>query len=541
MSLYRVLIVDDEEEIRAGMVRKMDWTALGFEIVGEAENGADALEVAESTQPDVIMTDIRMPFMDGLEFLEKVTQFLPTVKVIVFSGFEDFEYAQRAIRLGVEEYILKPVSASQLEESLHKLREKMDGELEKRRDVATLRRAYQDSLPLLRQQFMARVIEGWLDEAEISIKLEQYHVHLTQKYRAVILFGTDNIALELEKENVFAGKEELIPISIKQSADTIISSKHDVYTFIYGVFLVAIIAFDRKQELSNIYQEVNEVCRESKTTIGIDVTAGIGGIYTYYKELNYSYQEAQEAWEHATMFKQENEYTVYFQDIAAVTTVKHKQMEDIDERLLLQWIKNNDATKIREYFEMIFEKLKQIRLPFYEYQTYVLEILSIILRVANTFKIDPSAIWGVEKNYLTTVFKQHSLEIMCEWFIQSCKKIGAKIQEVNRDPGQTLVEKAKTYVEEHYSDSNLSVEAMCDELHVSPAYFSTLFKRETKMNFITYVTDIRVERAMKLLDTTSDKTYMIAEKVGYTESNYFSYVFKKKVGVTPSKYRNREV
>ena len=121
MEYYKILLVDDELEIRDGMIQKLDWHQLGYDVAAAAENGVEALEKADQVQPDVIMTDIRMPFMDGLEFIEKVIERLPAVKIIVFSGFDDFEYAQQAINLGVEEYILKPISARQLEESLIKL------------------------------------------------------------------------------------------------------------------------------------------------------------------------------------------------------------------------------------------------------------------------------------------------------------------------------------------------------------------------------------------------------------------------------------
>lgn len=153
MEYYKILLVDDELEIRDGMIQKLDWHQLGYDVAAAAENGVEALEKADQVQPDVIMTDIRMPFMDGLEFIEKVIERLPAVKIIVFSGFDDFEYAQKAINLGVEEYILKPISAKQLEESLIKLKKKMDEELARKRDIAILRRSYEESFPILREQF----------------------------------------------------------------------------------------------------------------------------------------------------------------------------------------------------------------------------------------------------------------------------------------------------------------------------------------------------------------------------------------------------
>ena len=140
METYSVLLVDDEEEIRAGISRKIDWLSLGFDLVGQAENGADALDLAEQLQPDVVLTDIKMPFMDGLELCRHLRQSLPAAKLVVFSGFDDFEYARKAVGMGVSEYIMKPINAPELMEVLQKLRQQLDQQRSERRDMESLRR-----------------------------------------------------------------------------------------------------------------------------------------------------------------------------------------------------------------------------------------------------------------------------------------------------------------------------------------------------------------------------------------------------------------
>ena len=150
MEPYRVLLADDEEEIRAGISRKIDWSSLGFALVGEAENGQEALELAEQLRPDVVLTDIKMPFMDGLELCRRLKQSLPAAKLVVFSGFDDFEYARQAIGMDVSEYILKPINAPELMDVLNKLKDQLDRQRLERRDMETLRRRYEESLPELR-------------------------------------------------------------------------------------------------------------------------------------------------------------------------------------------------------------------------------------------------------------------------------------------------------------------------------------------------------------------------------------------------------
>ena len=145
MEFYRVLLADDEEEIREGIRRKIDWGKLGFTLVGSAENGMEALELAEQLHPDVVLTDIKMPYMDGLELCRQLKQFLPASKIVVFSGFDDFEYARQAIGMNVSEYILKPINAPELSQVLSRLREQLDQQRLEHEDMENLRRKYEES------------------------------------------------------------------------------------------------------------------------------------------------------------------------------------------------------------------------------------------------------------------------------------------------------------------------------------------------------------------------------------------------------------
>lgn len=154
MECYRVLLVDDEEEIRAGISRKIDWDSLGFTLAGEADNGEEALELAELVRPDVVLTDIKMPFMDGLELCRRLKRVLPAAKTVVFSGFDDFEYARKAVGMGVSEYIMKPINAQEMSGVLLRLKDQLDQQQAERRDMESLRRRYEESLPVLRELFI---------------------------------------------------------------------------------------------------------------------------------------------------------------------------------------------------------------------------------------------------------------------------------------------------------------------------------------------------------------------------------------------------
>ena len=160
MELYKILIVDDEEEIRLGVIKKIDWESYGFKVVGDAANGIEAWEKANILQPDIVMTDIRMPFMDGLELGGKIQEVMPVTKIIIFSGCDDFEYAQKAIRINVFEYVLKPINSEDLIEILKRLKYRLDEEYDEKRNIEVLQKHYLDSIPIMREQFLAAVIEG---------------------------------------------------------------------------------------------------------------------------------------------------------------------------------------------------------------------------------------------------------------------------------------------------------------------------------------------------------------------------------------------
>ena len=152
---YKILLVDDEAEVRTSIIRKIDWSAVGFQVVGDAENGVDALEKIEQLEPDVVLTDIRMPYMDGLEMAERLREIHPSIKVVLFSGFDDFEYAQKAIKLNIIEYILKPVNAEEMMEILLRIKGTLDEEIQRLRDLTNLQESFRKNLPILREKFLS--------------------------------------------------------------------------------------------------------------------------------------------------------------------------------------------------------------------------------------------------------------------------------------------------------------------------------------------------------------------------------------------------
>lgn len=539
MNLYRIMVVDDEEEIRLGIIKKIDWESNGFVIVGDAENGQDALEKAEKLQPDVIITDIKMPFMDGLELGKKLSELMPSTKIIIFSGCDDFEYAHRAIKINVIEYILKPINSMELIEVLKKLKVQLDNEYDEKRNLQTLYKHYIESLPVIRQQFLVGAIEGRISENQWEEQCEKLDINLKENYLSVALIHVDGILIseEDDEENDGASIKKdssLISISIKRIVDENMSKYCKFVSFPYSDAIVVIGNFEEKDDILVFIKGINEVCKIYKRIIGLTISAGVGYVYNNPSEIRFSYRSAQSALDYR--FVLGTGKAIYIDDIEPDNSVQ-LQFDEQEERLMLNTIKISSEKEITEIIDKLFKKIEELLLPINKYRIYIMEIMTSILKLVQAYNLDIDNIFGENFNCYSYLETFDSIDEVKEWFIKKAIKVSICIKRERINSSMLLVEKAKQYIKENYNDYDISVEKLCSELHVSPTYFSTIFKRETEMNFVNYLTTVRLEQAVKLLNTTDDKTYIIADKVGYPEANYFSYVFKKKFGVSPSKYR----
>lgn len=190
MLIYKVLLVDDEEEVMDMIERRISWPELGFEVVGKAQNGIKALEISEKLQPDVVITDIKMPYMDGLELARNLKQDNPCVRILILTGFDEFEYAKEAVRLEIDEYILKPVNAIELSDCLKRLKNVLDREREEKLNIRKLEQYYTESLPVLQTNFFCSLMEGQISSGEIYKYLRNYQISLPGPYYCCAVLHT---------------------------------------------------------------------------------------------------------------------------------------------------------------------------------------------------------------------------------------------------------------------------------------------------------------------------------------------------------------
>lgn len=530
MEPYRVLLADDEEEIRMGISRKIDWSGLGFVLVGEAENGTEALELAEQLRPDVVLTDIKMPFMDGLELCRRLKQSLPAAKLVVFSGFDDFEYARQAIGMNVSEYILKPINAPELIGVLEKLRAQLDEQRMERRDMETLRRRYEESLPVLRELFFTRLLDGQLRPDLIQDRAARYELELPQGTWVAALVQVDCL-----NEAGKAERDELLLLSVRAFLQEHFALEGGTIRAILYNDAVALLAqLEGRARIYPLMEELGRLCVLSHSYLGMTLTVGIGLPCSGPEELRVSAEGARSALDYRVLMG--GGQVIYIGDLEPDRSVR-LSFEEEDQRALGAAVKLGSESQVEEMVGRLLDRVRESRLSLPQCHLYFLEIVTCLIKLARSGGAEVEDVFGPGFTGVVSITDFPSLEELGRWLNSRCLKLRELLGRRRTDSAWKTVEEAKDFIARNYADSDLSIESLCAHLHLSPTYFSTLFKREVGKTFTAYVTDARMDRAAQLLRESDEKTYLIAEATGYTDPNYFSYVFKKRFGVTPSKYR----
>lgn len=535
MGLYRIMLVDDEEEVRTSMIKTMKWEEAGFVVVGDAENGKDALEKIEIYEPDVILTDIKMPYMDGLELARQVKENYPSTRIVVFSGFDDFEYAKQAIKYNVTEYILKPVNGEELTAILIKIRDSLNKEMEEKRSIETLRESYKKNLPLLKEHFFLDLVHGKVDADTIALKLQEFK--LQNLIGSSVVVACTEISLKQEKRNISSQykEEPYLTLSVERCLEEKLSGIYEYVLFHSGGRIHMIIALKEAQSLSHLMVLLNHACKECKRIHDIDITVGLGEAYPEIEQAKRSYKEAKAALGYQKIMGKGS--TIYIKDMEPLN--HRKPMEFLEENELIAAIKFGNKVDILECIHQIFDKMEELKLHTIEHQLNILSFIHMIVKLLNDTGIDTLKIFDntVDLNDLIISLKD-SNDLM-RWLLQVCNKISDHIGTDRENVTQSIINSAKLLIEKFYSDPLLSVEVLCQHLHITPTYFSTIFKKETGQSYVSYLTRLRMEKAKEFIELSDEKTYVIARKVGYEDPNYFSYVFKKQFGVSPSRYRGK--
>ena len=533
MKKYSVLLVDDEEDVVEAIVQKIDWDRLGYSLAGYAKNGLEALEIAEEKPIDVVLTDIKMPYMDGLTLSHRLKELYPSIKIIIFSGFDEFEYAKEAIRLEAEEYMLKPVDAGELSRVFQKVHEALDQEFDEKQSIHRLKNYYLESLPILQESLYTSLIEGTLPQQDLESTLLDYQISLPGKYFAVVILHN---SLSLSPEGI---NPLLITMSIRKLAEERLQKHWRPCFFTYLGNTLFIAQMDKESDSLKLTDDCEILCRMARHICKATVTAGIGKPVDNLMDLPLSYLGARDAVAYRVLYGRGK--AIAISEIGLEGKEEHKvNKEIIDEERLLdiyRSIRMSSEDELDKCIDLYIENSRLDSPSLQEYHFFLMDLVTNMHKFLLANQVDTGLICPKEEDVYQKV-QQFSLAELSQWMKEICKKMQIIIQEMRSDKTKSFVKKAVEHVHSHYMDKDLTVEALSQELHVSAAYFSTVFKRETGKSFINYLTDYRMEKALRLLMEEEEKTYIIAEAVGYSDPNYFSYAFKKKFGMSPSKYKS---
>jgi two-component system response regulator YesN len=528
MDIYTVLLVDDEEEVIQVIQKKINWEGLGFSVIGYANNGVKALEMVEEYQPDVVMTDIKMPYMDGLELSKRIKTDFPATKVLIFTGFDEFEYAKEAVHLEIEEYILKPVNSVELTNVFTSLKIKLDQEISEKRSAAVLKNYYMESLPFLKANFYTTLIEGRIRGDEVEKYLRDYQIEFEGPYYCCLVIHTSSTQVEKNMNPV------LLAMSVQKQAKEYLGEKWKAKRFTYLGNMVMLAQLENENDVSELTDECDRFCRYARRIIGAVVTVGVGWVCSNILELSQSYSSAREAVSYRAIYGTSR--AINIREIAPQETGGFETVNDAEISNLFKMIRLNSKEDIIEeankYMNHIFLPTKSLQY----HHIAVMELVSLLYRFAANNDIQTDAFSG-DMGELYSRLIEMAPDALRKWFVDICLAFQESLISTRNKSTKSFVLRAQEYVHDNYADAGLSLDSVCEELGVSNSYFSTIFKKETGSSFISYLTDYRMDQAARWLLETNEKSYIIAKKVGYTDANYFSYVFKRRFGVSPSKYR----
>ena len=528
MERYKVILVDDEAEVIDMIEKKIHWNDLGFEVAGSATNGVKALELVEKLQPDVVLTDIKMPYMDGLELSRRLNREYPNIYIMLCTGFDEFEYAKEAVHLEIKEYMLKPVNATEMSESLTNLKHTLDREREEKLNVKKLNDYFQEVLPKLQSNFFISLIEGRVEKHDYERFLQAYQVDMKGPLFGCVIFHTS-------ENHVPEGMNPLLlSMSVEREIKQRLMDQWNCLEFIYMGNTLLILELDAEDQITQITDACDRFCRWAYRIMGAVVTAGIGTVCDSLYEISLSYERAREAVSYRVLYGTKR--AINIGEIVPKEQIKPVQSEESRMQTLFRAIRIGDSTEIERAAHKEMEKLHKNTETMSQYNLATMEIVSGFFKFCTDNSLDFNKISGNMQNIYEKV-SQMDESSLTAWIVQMSETISEKLKCARNSSARRLIVEAQNIVKERYMEADISLDEICTVLGVSNSYFSSVFKKEAGKSFISYLTDYRMDIAAEMILNTDEKSYTIAEKVGYLDANYFSYVFKKKFGVSPSKYR----
>lgn len=537
--MYDIMIVDDEQIIREGLINAIAWNKYGYNITAQAENGKKALEIAKKVKPHMILTDIYMPVMDGIDFAKKIKEELPETVVIFLSGYDEFTYAQKAIEIGIFRYLTKPISEKELLMVLKEAEKDLEHHELEQAQINKLKQLIQESLPLLKERFLLNLVKGELHEKEITDKLEYLGITISADHFLCMVLSLDDYFSFIEKKS--EDDTNLIKFAVQNITEEILSELHETFfTFVEKQNEIGILFGFASEKYSNyvsvLHPLLQKIQDSVKRYLGTTISVGIGRSCSSLTKLCISYKEAQNALEYKAAFGKNS--IIYIGDIEPSEKYVFSLSATEKSNELTNAVRNGNVQDSLQIMDEILEAFKsENSLNKDHMHLFVIEIISKLVSLVLEFNGNVKEVYG-EKITSLTLFHFDTIEDirlgMQDLLTDTVHFISAKRKAFNKN----FIEKAKEFIHQNYTMEGLNLNTIADSVHVSPGYLSQLFKQVVGESCIEYLCKVRMNQAKKLLKETNLKAYEIAYKVGFNDSHYFSTCFKKYVGVPPTHYRD---
>lgn len=538
MGMLKIFLVEDESIVREGLRDNIPWQQYGYKFVGEASDGEMALPMIQKTQPDVLLTDIKMPFMDGLSLSRIVHQEFPDMKIIIISGYDDFEYARQAISVGVEQYLLKPITRASLQKVLTELKAKIESEQEQKNYQEKFQNETREYEQFSRTNFFMKVFEGRMPVQEIYEEAAKLSLRLNAPCYNLMMFSLlekrEGANAGFESEEFARKREELLHYFVRYPE--FIVFRWNINT--YGVLMQGSAA--QMQELADrCLENVERICQPAEDIF--DWYAAVGEPVERLSMLAECYSNVNHYFAYRFLVPNEHIFTREVTD-SYMPREEGGKIGDIDcskvdqeliKDFLLKGSRDEIADFVDSYLLSIQEALKS-RL----FQNYlVFHIHFVTMSYVEEIGCD-------KKEFLELLGEEQIQEVNLTIdelspYIQNILEKAMELRDRESDnQSKKVLKKALEYIEENYAQESLSLNTVSGVVNVSPGYFSAIFSQAMETTFIEYVTQKRMEKAKKLLRQTEKHSGEIALEVGYKDPHYFSFVFKKTQGCTPREYRS---
>ncbi len=568
--MYKLFIVEDNPYTREDLQNVLDWEDLGIVVAGSFSNGSEALAKVEEIRPDIILTDIAMPIINGIELAKRLKEKHPSIKTVFMSAYIEFDFAKRAVDLGIYGYVLKPIVPDELKTAMEKLLKEYELESFHKAEQENMRHKMKEMLPFVQEQFFRELLFNEADEGRGGKRdreeLDFLRLEIPDWTAHVMVLSVENEAAN-NADEVYGGHEKpqldpsaavyLLSYKIRNILNSAADESKRVFPVRISEYRFAVIVFTRPAITeANPSQKENPACPVQNEPVadaaadihialsrrlGLNALIGVSSPGKGLSDLLRLYRQARQAMD--ALFYNNSSPIVFYRDIEAAEesplaheTHLEEVFKDVKELIAL-----GDDEAIRAFADRYLGESLTAREPvrIKSLTFFIVNAAAIVLMESDhSFKDlfgDDVLIWRKLSRFETI------LDIR-QWIINFFKTIkeylNEKADSASGDRTARVVEDIKSVIKSRYAEQ-LTVKDIAAAVYLSPSYANSLFKKDTGMTIFDWFTRYRLEMAKKLLSDPESKVTVVAEEVGYISKAYFCLSFKKQVGMSPAEYRNR--